>query len=176
MDETIWMTGGRTDDGTVLQTTEYVTLQTSVRGSDLPEPLLEHCMVQINSNVIGIFGGLNSQYEDTNKVYFYDLKTGTWTSGPEMFYAKGSVACSKIFIGGNEYVIVVTRFDESDEYTEITEFMNIKTLDKWIKGMHFHLVDELFLEIRNWKVVWVSKFHQNLSFQVLTFRQKGMKS
>ena len=56
--KTLWVTGGESNLGCV-QTTELLILNQTewIKGPDLPECLMEHCMVKLNNDTVLITGG-----------------------------------------------------------------------------------------------------------------------
>jgi hypothetical protein len=89
--ETLWVTGGLDSFSTRLATTEFVSLNESKFGPDLPMKTYDHCMVKINEGTIMMTGGSSNSV--FNSVFNYDIENQTWTSGPDMISPRRGHAC-----------------------------------------------------------------------------------
>ena len=57
-DRILWITGGLDDNNNLLSSSEFVQLDGSTKGPDLPIAIIEHAMININNDQIIIIGGL----------------------------------------------------------------------------------------------------------------------
>ena len=79
-DNTLWITGGF--NGTLLVSTEYVTVTGTIFGPNLPMALAHHAMVAINSTCSMVIGGYDEEVEHSASTFYYDRSEGEWITGP----------------------------------------------------------------------------------------------
>ena len=106
-DNTLWVTGGRDDDGTIAST-EYLTVTGTMPGPDLQMALYSHAMVAINSTCSMVIGG-NSNGDDTASTFFYDHNEGEWINGSSLMQARYAHAAGIITdeVTGEHFVAVI---------------------------------------------------------------------
>ena len=99
-DTTLWVTGG-IDDASMLKSTDFVTLEGSQPGPDMPQALYGHTMVAINdSYIMFTFNGLT---------LYCDHMTGEWLNGPNLIEARVGHASGVVIDEiTNENFVVVT--------------------------------------------------------------------
>ena len=134
-DNTLWVTGGYTDDGysTALSSTEKVTLNGIIPGPDLPMALRSHAMVAINTTASIVIGGLDGSYTASASTFYYDHIGGEWINGPSLIHARSYHAAG-----------IVTDEVTDENYLSVTGGSNINLnaqdsteilLDgKWVPG------------------------------------------
>ena len=113
----LWITGG-VDGVTPLSSTEIVNVQASYasveKGPELPEPMVGHCIVQLNLSTVLFMGGGPST---TKKTFFYEMTTQTWTNGPDMNYGRAYFGCGLMQTATGSSIVVV-----SGGGTSLTDF------------------------------------------------------
>ena len=127
----LWVTGGLNANNVVTKTTEFVTLDESIVGPNLPEPISDHCLARINSTVIALIGGDTGTY--SAKTYFFDERSQDWTSGPNMIEARYLHGCSVITNNGKQYLTVAGGYNNGK--LDSLEFLEIGAeTAAWVKG------------------------------------------
>ena len=83
---TIWISGGF-DGYNDLSSSEFITVEGSMEGPELPMPLRAHKMVAINNELTMIIGGRSygSFFAET---YYYNHSDEQWIDGPNMNQAR----------------------------------------------------------------------------------------
>ena len=120
-DTTLWVTGGYDNTFISLKSTDFVTLEGSQPGPDMPQALVAHTMVAINeSYIMFIFDG---------QTLYYDYKTGEWINGPDLIKARPGYASGVVIDENtNENLVVVTGGEHAYNSTEILQE------NQWITG------------------------------------------
>ena len=63
--------------------------------------LSEHCLTLLSAHQVMLIGGRTYNEHDvyvfSAKTFVYDFKDDTWTSGPEMSYARAGLDCTSKF-------------------------------------------------------------------------------
>ena len=84
--EVFFVTGGFNDDGKL---NSVETFDGNIwRLTYLPEPLVSHCIVKINSTVFFSVGGTYS-----NRTFFYNALDNNWIPGPSMKVPRAGLSC-----------------------------------------------------------------------------------
>ncbi len=135
--DTLWITGGETDDGTV-KTTEYVTLNGSVPGPDLKSKVDRHCFVKMNNSMAIMTGGRYNR----PKARMFSFETGDWTSMTNLNTARDSHSCGHVRDKiTNETIVIVTGGWTGSATLSSTELLTIKDIDDgtdfWMVGPDF---------------------------------------
>ncbi len=103
--DTLFIAGGYSNTGGVLSSTLFVMNGTMVQwGPDLPKPLLDPCVVTVNSTHVFIGGGLTVNEDDelshagadADATYLHHLGEGGCTELPGLLQPRSSHACSKV--------------------------------------------------------------------------------
>ena len=127
-DKTLWVTGGQ-NDGEILASTDYVTINRTLSGPNLPIALYRHAMVAINSSCAMVIGGLVQLQPDKESAstFYYDHIKGKWSDGPSLIHARSGLAAGIVTDEvTNENFVVVT--EDSQTTTEILQD------GKWVQG------------------------------------------
>ena len=126
---TLWVTGGRGNNGQ-LASTEKITMEGTMPGPDLIVALQDHAMVAINSTVSMIIGGWDGS--NSASTFYFDHIKSDWINGPNSMQAKylhaAGVVTDEVT---NENFVAVTggHFDYDDlDSTEILQD------GKWVQG------------------------------------------
>ena len=134
-ESTLWMTGGSNDYAFSLSSTEFVNINGSVPGMDLPFNVIRHCMIQFEENTILLIGGYQNELHGSDKfTWIIDLANGFQISqGPKLIYGRTSHSCGKIKDKLGNVLIVVAGGD-SEESHNPTEILNTTTMETWNEG------------------------------------------
>lgn len=92
-----WMiTGGR--GPLFLDTSELLTEDRMwLEGPDLPEPVIRHCLVQINDCEVALIGGHRfDQGSYSNRIDIYNFETRSWRLGPSLIRGRVEHVCARI--------------------------------------------------------------------------------
>ena len=103
INETILFISGGTINGSLSNTTEFVTLDGSTLGPQMPIALENHCMVKLNDSMVAIIGG-PTPYQ--NQLYFLDLNTMKWTAKPDLYSNIELFGCSIFYFQENPFIMV----------------------------------------------------------------------
>ena len=124
INEKLWITGGISSSG-MLKTTEFVTLEGSEIGPDLPIRMTKHCTTQIGPNKVMFIGGDTESESESQKTWIYDLEDRLWTQSPEFETQRIDFSCATfqkedkttvVLLGGNS--VKVEFFDvESSQWS-----------------------------------------------------------
>ena len=101
----MWMTGGSTIGQNVLDSTEILVNDQWERGPQLPVPMQDHCVQQINDNeYIFIGGGEKSTAQNfglshsTNNVRIYNWNNRRWRDAAKMKYPRTAHYCFRTYV------------------------------------------------------------------------------
>ena len=93
----LWITGGwNTDTGYWNASTEYITLEGSIPGPDMPIPLELHALVAINKTCSLLIGGRTTGLVTIPTVYYFDREGQIWSQGPDLMQARKSHAAGLV--------------------------------------------------------------------------------
>ena len=126
---TMWITGGK-NDGSALNSTEFVTVDGSRKGIDLPFTVSGHCMVMLEETVILLIGGeqdeiLSEKTWVVNITNAFDI-----SEGPSLNRNRSNHGCEILKDAfGNKIVVVVG----GDKVKEV-EFLNTSLIEEWTFG------------------------------------------
>ena len=126
---TMWITGGK-NDGTALSSTEYVTLDGSTKGINLPFTVSGHCMVKLDETVILLVGGEQDE-KISEKTYVINVTNEfDITEGPSLNRTRSNHGCGILKDEfGNEIVVVV-----GGNSVKEVELLNISLIEEWSFG------------------------------------------
>jgi hypothetical protein len=89
----LWITGGvNMDTHSRLASSEYITLEGSIPGPDMPIPIDLHALVAINKTCSMLIGGRNSESIRLPTVYYFEHEGKNWSQGPDLIQARVSHA------------------------------------------------------------------------------------
>ena len=71
-----------------VSSTEYVTVNGTITGPDLPMALAGHVMVAINSTCSLVIGGRPEASGNSAATFFYDHIEGEWINGPSLMQGR----------------------------------------------------------------------------------------
>ena len=132
--ESLWISGGLNAD---YERSEFVDPEDGVSpGPNLPVGLYSHCMLDIgNQNYMVIGGGLKEKYV-TEQVYFYDMKTFTWTPGPKLAYGRVEHSCGLLMNPDGRMLAAVVGgiVSGTPGHTDSVELLEIDVENGMIEG------------------------------------------
>ena len=136
----LWITGGFQFKGAVIRkTTEFVSLNGTRPGPDLPMPVHWHCLAKINETSAIMIGGEIALTHNTsmasNKTWFYNFNTTSWTPGPSLDHARETASCGLITdsADGSKMVVITGGFTVNDTYMNSTEVLVLGS-NEWMGG------------------------------------------
>ena len=169
MGNKLWITGGSTCNGyeyrdlaptgkheyesrrrkncdILLKSTELISLESTEPFVDLPKPLIRHCIIKINDDLVMVTGGQTVLDEDPTEskrlfeknTHFFSFSHQRWIPGPDMSLARREHACGT-FLMGDETIMVVAGgamvVEDKAKRTDSVEFLSLQNLDKgWFNG------------------------------------------
>ena len=71
-----------------LASSEYITLEGSIPGPDMPISISSHALVAINKTVSVLIGGYTSESVILQVVFYVEHEDKNWSQGPELIQAR----------------------------------------------------------------------------------------
>ena len=104
----LWITGGLNTDTGTLASSEYITLEGSIPGPDMPISVDSHALVAINKTCSLLIGGRNGGSITLPSVYYFEHEDENWSQGPDLMQARRWHAAGVVTdrITFDEFVIV----------------------------------------------------------------------
>ena len=137
LNETVlWVSGGMESWDVTHGTSDYVTLNSSSPGPDLPFPLDSHKMISINTTHTMMVGGINDDWPATvlDLTFYFDHEKQNWGDGPVLNQKRYSHVCGSIVDEFNmQKVFVVAGGFNDIEKLSSTEIL---VKDQWLQGMY----------------------------------------
>ena len=130
----LWIMGGELRNHMNLDTTEFVTIEGSVNGPQLPEPVSAHCSVHFpgNGNVY-VIGGLNASSQSINKVWVANPSNKfTFAQGPSLITARYQHNCGIMSIGTKSIIVVAGGIGRNTCHSSV-EILDPLT-NQWVAG------------------------------------------
>ena len=85
----LWITGGWSSDTySTFASSEYITLEGSIPGPEMPIPLDLHALVAINKTVAMLIGGYTYLSVTLPTVYYFEHEGKNWSQGPDLMQAR----------------------------------------------------------------------------------------
>ena len=123
--------------------TEYVTLEGSLQGPEMPVSLLNHAIVRINITHSLIIGGESMFYDKhaygSKKTHYFDHIAEQWIIGPELLYlrSKHDVGIVRDQAMKQTLVVVTGGYDYDEDFgIESTEIL---IGNNWQRGKMHHI-------------------------------------
>ena len=131
--DTLWISGGCDEDnGLIHASSEFIHLDNTILGPELPRPLHRHAMVRIASDLTMVIGGLSSNGTNgSNRTYYFDHNAQTWIDGPILLIERHAHAASAIIDVVTKETIVIVTGGFSNQSLDSTEIL---LDDKWTRG------------------------------------------
>ena len=129
---TLWITGGYDSHLNDLNSTEFVTVNGTTFGVELPITVHGHCMVQYQSDTILLIGGKQNGEWDSDMTWIIDLKNGfDFTEGPSLKEGRMYHSCGTM---EDEYGNVLVIVAGGDVWMEPVEVLNTTLMKEWVEG------------------------------------------
>ncbi len=130
--ETLWITGGQgPSGGPNLESTEYVTLEGSTPGPDLPNPTYGHCLIQVDESTVMLVGGVDQEAS----VYTCTIPgCSSWTQAPSLLKGRYFASCGTIrdSTDGSRMAVVAGGYSATlSARLDSVEFMDLDSMDSW---------------------------------------------
>ena len=138
-DTTMWITGGKTRE----MSTEFVTINGTKEGDNLPFGIEYHCMVKYDTNRVMIIGGnygtANGQsHIATNKTWIIDTEQKfNVTEGPQLNEGRMAHYCGTLKdTFGNVLIVVISgkKTKGTRVLSKTVEILNATLMDQWNYG------------------------------------------
>ena len=91
----LWITGGWSTDTGRLASSEYITLEGSIPGPDMPIYISSHALVAINKTCSLLIGGRTNGLEFAS-VYYFEHEGENWSQGPDLMQLRCSHAAGLV--------------------------------------------------------------------------------
>ena len=146
-EQSLWIMGGRDSDYMLQSSTQLISYTRGLQnGPELPDKIVNHCAVALNSTTVMVIGGQSgtiTSLQDSSKTFWYNFELGHWIEGPELSIARGRHACT-VFETEDElriYVVggVNSQYHDLDSVEiAVLDQDNILTMNwNWIEGPRF---------------------------------------
>ena len=120
-----------------LKRTEYISLNNTRNGIDMPITISNHCIVKINETTILSIGGDGFASLTFAKTMYFNHETQDWTLGPEMKVARTQHSCGKVVIEGASVIVVAGGISTENSDSVLT---SVELLPEdstvWIEGKY----------------------------------------
>ena len=141
----LWITGGwSSDTNSNLASSDYITLEKSIPGPDMPYPINSHALVAINKTHSMLIGGGTTVVISViiPTVYYFENEGENWSQGPDLMQARRSHAAGTITDEATfEKLAIVTGGDYNGIKLYSTEIL---IDNQWHQGKiaHSYLINE----------------------------------
>ena len=138
----LWVTGGwNADTGNFLASSEYITLEGSEPGPDLPMSIIAlHALVAIDNTLSMLIGG-RSESVETQTTHYFDHQGHNWIQGPDLMQARGGHAAGIVTDEmTTEKLVIVTGGEYNSIKLHSTEML---FHNQWNQGKmaHYYSMD-----------------------------------
>ena len=128
---TIWITGGRDVNGHAISSTEFVNINGSSSGINLPFTVFGHCMVEYKGQAILISGKQDGIDKSSNNTWIIDLNNGfKVTEGPPLKNGRRHHSCGKIRDKYGNILLIIA----GGENKKSVEVLNTSVMKEWIES------------------------------------------
>jgi hypothetical protein len=91
--DTLWVTGGLIGS-IIVQSTEFVQLNGTKPGPDLPQGVSYHSLVSLNDTTVLLIGGYLADKTYSKATFYYNTDNQTWTEGPSLITERSIHLCA----------------------------------------------------------------------------------
>ena len=133
----LWITGGYSDDTGRLASSEYITLEGSEPGPELPIPINSHALVAIDNTLSMLIGGSTTENVATKTTHYFDHQSHNWIQGPDLMQARWQHAAGMVTdqVTNEKLVIVTGGFHNPGITLDYTEML---INNQWNQGKIAH--------------------------------------
>ena len=132
----LWITGGLNFDTGRLASSEYITLEGSEPGPDLPILISSHALVAIDNILSILIGGRTTGYVETQTTHYFDHQGHNWIQGPDLMQARWLHAAGIVTDEvTTEKIVIVTGGDHNGIKLDSTEIL---FNNQWNQGKIAH--------------------------------------
>jgi hypothetical protein len=118
----LWITGGFSSEFERLGSSEYISLEGSKPGADLPKDTDLHALVAIDNTLSLLIGGRTT--ETTEKTHYFDHQAHNWIQGPDLMQARMAHAAGVVTDEvTTEKLVIVTGGDHNGIRLDSTEIL-----------------------------------------------------
>ena len=131
VNNSLWILGGQSE-GIRINSTEFITLDSDpVKGPDMPEALIYHCVLKVNDTTVFLSGG----YTTSRKTYFYNMGDAVWSEGPDMKIPRYGHGCGLVKDRTTSTLFIVVAGGYNSGYLDTTELLPLNHGElNWIYG------------------------------------------
>ena len=132
----LWITGGlNTDTKNYLASSEFITLEGSKPGPEMPMPIDHHALVAIDNTLSMLIGG-RSESVETQTTHYFDHQGHNWIQGPDLMQARREHAAGIVTDEvTTEKFVIVTGGDHNGIKLDSTEML---INNQWNQGKIAH--------------------------------------
>ena len=121
-----------------IASSEFITIQETIQGPDLPYPVNNHALVAINDSFSMVIGGNCdcSPHLQTDNTFYYHHTEDVWTNGPSLVEKRNSHAAGLITDKVTEETFLVVTGGNTGSYTQEYPSASTEILqdDNWVLG------------------------------------------
>ena len=134
----LWITGGvYLDDN--LASSEYITLEGTEPGPELPTTIDSHALVAVDDTLSMLIGGYTNESVATQTTHYFDHQSHNWIQGPDLMQARWGHAAGIVTDQvTNEELVIVTGGDRNGISLDSTEML---FNNQWHQGKIAHSFD-----------------------------------
>jgi hypothetical protein len=136
----LWITGGWSTDTGTLASSEYITLEGSEPGPELPIPKYNHALVAIDNTLFLLIGGWTGIVTQTT--HYFDHQAHNWIQGPDLMEAREDHAAGVVTDEvTTEKLVIVTGGAHNGIYLDSSEIL---FNNQWNQGKiaHYYSMDK----------------------------------
>ena len=137
----LWITGGYSTDTGTLASSEYITLEGSEPGPELPIAIDLHALVAIDNTLSLLIGGRTTGGVTTPTTHYFDHQGHNWIQGPDLLQARWDHAAGIVTDEATtEKLVIVTGGDYYGIRLDSTEML---FHNQWNQGKmaHYYSID-----------------------------------
>jgi hypothetical protein len=159
---TLWLTGGYVGNdnaGVMTNSTEFVELNGTIPGPDLPLVVQDHCLVSLNDTNILLIGGCTGGLTKARVTFYYNIELKTWTDGPLLIIGRCLHSCAlfKSHLHNHTDTVIVTGGNTEGNYGNTAEFLNLDS-NVWTPGITLSHNHSFYRDIRTFQETDISTF------------------
>ena len=136
MDNQLVMVGGYAKGWRLLNTIEVISkTKATTLDAKLPHGILGSCVIAWDETTLFVVGGVSDETYSDKRTYFVDLKSNSFTKGPELKNGRSDHACQELKVQDKLYIVVTGGHGKGAQTTEILDKSDIAK--GWMEGKYF---------------------------------------